>query len=132
MLLEKTDRDSLINDNIGLVYSCANKFKNRGAEYEDLVQCGCIGLIKAADGFDPSLGYKFSTYAVPAILGEIKRVFRDGGTVKVGRSDREKSRNLMKVQELLFDKLGRAFRSLQTSAGMTRRERLSFCARPCL
>ncbi|MCI5538943.1 MAG: sigma-70 family RNA polymerase sigma factor [Oscillospiraceae bacterium] len=107
-LLEKTYRDSLINDNIGLVYSCANKFKNRGAEYEDLVQCGCVGLIKAADGFDPSLGYKFSTYAVPAILGEIKRVFRDGGAVKVGRSDREKSRNLMKVQELLFDKLGRS------------------------
>ncbi len=107
MLLEKTDRDSLINDNIGLVYSCAVRFKNRGAEFEDLVQCGCVGLIKAADGFDPSLGYKFSTYAVPAILGEIKRVFRDGGAVKIGRSDREKSRNLMKVQEALFERLGR-------------------------
>lgn len=107
MLLEKTDRDSLINDNMGLVYSCANRFKNMGAEYEDLVQCGCVGLIKAADGFDPSLGFKFSTYAVPAILGEIKRVFRDGGAVKVGRGDREKSRNLMKIQEILFDRLGR-------------------------
>lgn len=107
MLLEKTDRDTLINDNMGLVYSCANRFKNMGAEYEDLVQCGCVGLIKAADGFDPSLGFKFSTYAVPAILGEIKRVFRDGGAVKVGRGDREKSRNLMKTQEVLFDRLGR-------------------------
>lgn len=107
MLLEKTDRDMLINDNMGLVYSCANRFKNMGAEYEDLVQCGCVGLIKAADGFDPSLGFKFSTYAVPAILGEIKRIFRDGGAVKVGRGDREKSRNLMKTQEVLFDRLGR-------------------------
>ncbi len=107
MLLEKTDRDTLINDNMGLVYSCANRFKNMGAEYEDLVQCGCVGLIKAADGFDPSLGFKFSTYAVPAILGEIKRIFRDGGAVKVGRGDREKSRNLMKTQEVLFDRLGR-------------------------
>ena len=107
MLLEKTDRDTLINDNMGLVYSCANRFKNMGAEYEDLVQCGCVGLIKAADGFDPTLGFKFSTYAVPAILGEIKRVFRDGGAVKVGRGDREKSRNLMKIQEILLDRLGR-------------------------
>lgn len=107
MLLEKTERDALINDNMGLVYSCANRFKSMGAEYEDLVQCGCVGLIKAADGFDPSLGFKFSTYAVPAILGEIKRIFRDGGAVKVGRGDREKSRNLMKLQETLFDRLGR-------------------------
>jgi len=108
MLLEKTDRDRLISDNMGLVYACANKFKNRGAEYDDLVQCGCIGLVKAADGFDPSLGFRFSTYAVPAILGEIKRVFRDSGSIKVGRSDREKLRALMSLQESMYDELGRS------------------------
>lgn len=107
MILEKTDRDRLISDNMGLVYACANRFKNRGAEYEDLVQCGCIGLVKAADGFDPTLGFRFSTYAVPAILGEIKRVFRDSGSVKVGRTDREKLRELMRLQESMYDELGR-------------------------
>ncbi len=85
-------RQSLIEDNLGLVHSCAAKFKGRGVEYDDLFQAGCVGLIKAADGFDESLGYVFSTYAVPAILGEIKRVFRDGGTVKVSRAIKDKAR----------------------------------------
>lgn len=87
-----TDRRSqLIEDNLPLVYAVAARFTNRGVEYEDLVQTGCIGLIKAVDRFDPSLGYKFSTYAVPVIMGEIRRLFRDGGTVKVSRSLKEKS-----------------------------------------
>ena len=76
-----TQREKRINDNLGLVHSCAQRFKNRGVEYDDLFQAGCVGLIKAADGFDESLGFVFSTYAVPAILGEIKRIFRDGGAV---------------------------------------------------
>lgn len=76
----------VISDNIGLVHACAKKFKSRGIEYDDLFQAGCVGLIKAADAFDTSRGVKFSTYAVPVILGEIKRLFRDGGAIKVGRS----------------------------------------------
>ena len=76
----------VISENIGLVHACAKKFKSRGIEYDDLFQAGCVGLIKAADAFDTSRGVKFSTYAVPVILGEIKRLFRDGGAIKVGRS----------------------------------------------
>ena len=86
------DREKLISENLGLVHSCANRFKNRGVEYDDLFQAGCVGLIKAADGFNNELGFQFSTYAVPAILGEIKRIFRDGGAVKVSRALQEKAR----------------------------------------
>ena len=75
-------RDEMIESNMGLVHACARKFTGRGAEYEDLVQAGCVGLIKAVDNFDEGRGFLFSTYAVPVILGEIKRIFRDEGTVK--------------------------------------------------
>ena len=84
-------RDKVINDNIGLVHACAKRFKARGIEYDDLFQAGCVGLIKAVDGFDGERGVKFSTYAVPVILGEMRRLFRDGGTVKVGRTLKELS-----------------------------------------
>ena len=89
------DREKRISDNLGLVRSCANRFKNRGIEYDDLFQAGCVGLIKAADGFNSELGFQFSTYAVPAILGEIKRIFRDGGAVKVSRALKEKARYVL-------------------------------------
>ena len=79
------NRSHVINENIGLVHACAKKFKGRGIEYDDIFQAGCVGLIKAVDAFDASRGVKLSTYAVPSILGEIKRLFRDGGAVKVGR-----------------------------------------------
>lgn len=84
-------RGQVISENIGLVHACAKKFKGRGIEYDDLVQAGCVGLIKAVDAFDAARGVKLSTYAVPVILGEIKRLFRDGGTVKVGRALKELS-----------------------------------------
>ena len=77
-----TSRDKMIEDNIGLVHSIANRFKGRGVEYDDLFQSGCVGLIKAVDNFDESRGFAFSTYAVPVIMGEIKRIFRDGGAVR--------------------------------------------------
>ena len=93
------EREALIGENYGLVHSCANKFRGRGVEYEDLFQAGCVGLIKAADNFDRSRGFAFSTYAVPVILGEIRRIFRDGGAVKVGRSLKERSRQAMKIRE---------------------------------
>ena len=100
-------RDELISNNLGLVHSCANKFRNRGIEYDDLYSAGCLGLVKAADGFDETLGYRFSTYAVPAILGEIKRLFRDGGAVKVSRSLKEKSREAVRLRDELSVSIGR-------------------------
>lgn len=84
-------REEMISQNIGLVHSVANRFRGRGADYDDLFQSGCVGLIKAVDNFDASKGFAFSTYAVPVIMGEIKRIFRDGGAIKVSRSLKEKA-----------------------------------------
>lgn len=100
-------RNELVENNMGLVYACANRFKGRGVEFDDLVQSGCIGLLKAAQGFDSTRGFMFSTYAVPAIIGEMKRIFRDGGAVKVGRSDKEKARRLISLRDSLSKELGR-------------------------
>lgn len=100
-------RDEIVRNNLGLVHSCANRFRNRGVEYEDLFQAGCVGLLKAIDGFDESLGFVFSTYAVPAILGEIKRIFRDGGAIKVSRGMKEKSRLMWAEKEKLENIMGR-------------------------
>lgn len=107
MKIKNENRSELINSNFGLVHSCANKFRGRGVEYDDLFQAGCVGLVKAADNFDCSRGFAFSTYAVPVILGEIRRIFRDGGTVKVGRALKEKSRNAVKVREQMAIECGR-------------------------
>lgn len=100
-------REELITENFGLVHSCANKFRGRGVEYDDLYQAGCVGLIKAADNFDPERGFAFSTYAVPVILGEIRRIFRDGGSVKVGRALKEKARKAIREKENFAVSLGR-------------------------
>lgn len=89
----------LAQENLGLVHLCANRFKNRGIEYEELYSAGCIGLLKAVKAFDPNRGVLFSTYAVPVILGEIKRLFRDGGTIKVSRSTKELSLKLARLRE---------------------------------
>ncbi len=85
----ETPRAEFIRNNLGLVHSCAGRFHGRGIEYEELYAAGCLGLVKACQGFDPDRGLCFSTYAVPVILGEIKKLFRDGGTVKVSRSLKE-------------------------------------------
>lgn len=92
-------RDELITQNLGLVGSCASRFLGKGVEYEDLYSAGCIGLIHAADRFNEKLGFAFSTYAVPAILGEIKRIFRDEGSVKISRSLKERARTLRLTAE---------------------------------
>lgn len=86
-------------ENLGLVHLCANKFRGRGIDYEELYSAGCVGLLKAVKAFDTERGVKFSTYAVPVILGEIKRLFRDGGTIKVSRSLKELSMRLQKICE---------------------------------
>ena len=89
----------LPEDNLGLVHLCANRFRGRGIEYDDLYSAGCIGLMKASKAFDSTRGLKFSTYAVPVILGEIKRLFRDGGAVRVSRSLKELSMRLSRICE---------------------------------
>lgn len=101
------DREILITENMGLVHACAHRFAGKGIEYEDLFQAGCMGLVKAFDAFDTERGVKFSTYAVPVILGEIKRLFRDGGTVKVSRSLKELSIRVTKEREIFLLKTGR-------------------------
>ncbi|WP_337483821.1 sigma-70 family RNA polymerase sigma factor [Porcipelethomonas sp.] len=97
----------LPEENLGLVHLCANRFRGRGIEYDDLYSAGCIGLLKAAEAFDCERGVKFSTYAVPVILGEIKRLFRDGGTVKVSRSLKELSLKAVRVRDEMSKELGR-------------------------
>lgn len=107
MIEERERLDGFVKNNIGLVHSCANRFKGRGVEYDDLFQAGCLGLVKASKNFDDTKGFAFSTYAVPVILGEIKRLFRDGGAVKVSRALKEKSRAAVIKQEEITVKLGR-------------------------
>lgn len=106
-MTEFESRNITVEKNLGLVHACAKRFKGRGVEYDDLFQAGCVGLIKAVDNFDEKRGFSFSTYAVPVILGEIKRVFRDGGTVKIGRAIKEKSRNVINKKEEIAVSLGR-------------------------
>lgn len=106
-MAEIENRNKTVENNLGLVHACAKRFKGRGVEYDDLFQAGCVGLIKAADNFDETRGFSFSTYAVPVILGEIKRIFRDGGTLKIGRAVKEKSRNVMRKKEEISVSLGR-------------------------
>lgn len=84
-------KETLLQKNISLVYSLVSKYKHTNIEKEDLIQIGCIGLLKAIDNFDTSFNVQFSTYAVPLILGEIKKYFRDNGLVKVSRSIKELS-----------------------------------------
>lgn len=100
-------REQMINENIGLVHACARRFKGRGMEYDDLFQAGCLGLVKAVDHFDSDRGVQFSTYAVPVILGEIKRLFRDGGAVKVGRSLKELSVRASREANSFMEREGR-------------------------
>lgn len=100
----KDKREDMIIANTGLVHSIANRFRGRGIEYDDLYQAGCVGLVKAVDNFDESRGFTFSTYAVPVIMGEIKRLFRDGGAIKVSRSLKEKSIKLQAIREKFIKK----------------------------
>ena len=97
----------LAEENLGLVHLCANRFRGRGVEYEELYSAGCVGLLKAVKAFDCTRGVQFSTYAVPVILGEIKRVFRDGGAIHVSRGLRERAMRLQKLQEVFEQTHGR-------------------------
>lgn len=104
---DKTARDKLVADNLGLVYAVARRFENRGHDKEELFQIGCIGLMKAIDNFNLSLHLAFSTYAVPMIMGEIRRFLRDDGMVKISRSLKEHAYKIGRAKELLLTELGR-------------------------
>lgn len=101
------DTQRLILENFGLVHSSARRFRGRGAEYDDLCQIGAIGLIKAAKRFDKSRGLCFSTYAVPLIMGEIRRFLRDDGIIKVSRKLKENAVHAGICAGKLREKLGR-------------------------
>ena len=104
--MHQLPREEFIERNLGLVHACAGRFKGRGVEYEELYAAGCLGLVKACDGFDTGRGVCFSTYAVPVILGEIKKLFRDGGTVKVSRSLKELSLKINAERERCLKRTG--------------------------
>ena len=107
MLKQKTDRELFIENNLGLVRALCVRFSGRGIEYDDLYQAGCMGLVKATDAFDSERGLCFSTYAVPVIMGEMRRLFRDGGAVKVSRSVKELGMKISRERQMLEQKLCR-------------------------
>lgn len=104
---DKFAKDDLINGNLKLVLSILKKYNNRVDNMDDLFQIGCIGLIKAIDNFDTSFNVKFSTYAVPMILGEVKRYLRDNTSIRVARSIKDTAYKVMNAKEELINKLNR-------------------------
>ncbi len=104
---DHTARDLIVEENVGLVWSIVKRFTGRGYEMEDLYQIGSIGLIKAVDKFDFSFETKFSTYAIPMIIGEIKRFLRDDGMIKVSRTLKELSIKIHQTREVLESQLHR-------------------------
>ncbi|SHJ79914.1 RNA polymerase, sigma subunit, RpsG/SigG [Anaerobranca californiensis DSM 14826] len=100
-------RELIVKGNLRLVLSVLKGFKNRGENLDDLFQIGCIGLLKAVDNFNPELGVKFSTYAVPMIMGEIRRYLRDNNTIRVSRSVRKIAHKALQQREKLAKELGR-------------------------
>jgi RNA polymerase sporulation-specific sigma factor len=99
-------KELVVSQNLGLVWSIVHRFKNNHYDKEDLFQIGCIGLMKAINNFDPTYKVQFSTYAVPIIMGEIKRYFRDDGTIKVSRSLKELNLKINKTKEILQNQYG--------------------------
>lgn len=99
--------NTLVEENSGLIWSVARRFQGRGAEMDDLYQLGCLGFLKAVEGFDLNFGTQFSTYAVPKIAGEIRRFLRDDGTIKVSRSLKEQSAAIKAVRTKLALALNR-------------------------
>lgn len=99
--------EQLLMENSGLIWSVARRFMGRGTEADDLYQLGCLGFLKAVDGFDLNFGTQFSTYAVPKITGEIRRFLRDDGAVKVSRSIKEQAATIKAIRNTLSSALGR-------------------------
>ena len=104
---EETAKEIILEENTGLIWSVVKRFTGRGTDSEDLYQLGCLGFIKAVEGFDLQFGTQFSTYAVPKIAGEIRRFLRDDGTVKVSRSIKERSATIKAARNVLLAELDR-------------------------
>ena len=104
---DRSAGETLVSENSGLIWSVARRFQGRGAEMDDLYQLGCLGFLKAVEGFDPAFGTQFSTYAVPKIAGEIRRFLRDDGAVKVSRTIKEQAALIKTVRNTLTNALGR-------------------------
>lgn len=104
---DESASEALITENSGLIWAVVRRFMGRGVEAEDLYQLGCLGLLKAIEGFDTEFGTQFSTYAVPKIAGEIRRFLRDDGAVKVSRSIKEQAATIKSVRSRLTGALGR-------------------------
>lgn len=126
-LAQGGDRDAserLVTENSGLIWSIARRFIGRGVETEDLYQLGCMGFLKAVEGFDTAFGTQFSTYAVPKISGEIRRFLRDDGAVKVSRSLKEHAATIKGVRNKLTGLLGRepTIQELSDQTGLTPEE----------
>ena len=116
--------EQAVVENKGLIWSVVRRYYGRGVDPEDLYQLGCLGFLKAVQGFDFSYGTCFSTYAVPKIAGEIRRFLRDDGSIKVGRSIREQAQTLYSIRERLRHQLGREplLSELSEAAGLTPEE----------
>ena len=99
--------EALLLQNTGLIWSIVRRYFGRGVDSDDLYQLGCLGFLKALEGFDPAFGTQFSTYAVPKIAGEIRRFLRDDGTVKVSRSLKERAAKIKAARQRLMGTLGR-------------------------
>lgn len=113
---EQEAAQQLVEENNGLIWSVARRFFGRGAEPDDLYQLGCVGFLKAIEGFDLSYGTQFSTYAVPKISGEIRRFLRDDGVVKVSRSVKEQAAKIRQARLLLEQRIGREPKMSELSA----------------
>ena len=129
-LIEKSqsgDQDAaqaLVEENSGLIWSVAKRFMGRGTEPDDLYQLGCLGFIKAVDGFDLQYGTQFSTYAVPKIAGEIRRFLRDDGAIKVSRTLKEQATTIKSTRNRLTNALGRepTIQEISRQTGLTPEE----------
>lgn len=119
-----SEDEATVEGNLGLVHLCAARFKGKGIEYEELFSAGCMGLVKAVKAFDRDRGVRFSTYAVPVILGEIRRLFRDGGSVKVSRIIKERAAAVGRLSEQLERRLGRSptVEELARESGLKRQD----------
>ena len=121
---EKEATEQLVQENAGLIWSVAKRFLGRGTEAEDLYQLGCVGFLKAVEGFDLQFGTQFSTYAVPKIAGEIRRFLRDDGAIKVSRSLKERASAVRLMRARLSSALGRepTISELAEQLGLTAEE----------
>ena len=116
--------EALITENSGLIWSIARRYSGRGTELDDLYQIGCVGFLKAVEGFDLNFGTQFSTYAVPKISGEIRRFLRDDGAVKVSRGLKEQAAAIKSVRNHLTNALGRepGIQEISRQTGLTPEE----------